>query len=217
MDDLFDGNLFDSDLFQLDDNIYEEAYDIFYKYKFGDLIIYDINKNNIDIIYKNEESDLIDKKLLGIIIKQNDDKDSTIDIMLKSFLTSDGIILPSIYYDKPKNIIPYIYLLFNRYCNKFKRISNINIDIFNFYIPYIVQLDYIYKNIDTFFEILNNIYDDEKLTEFKTRFYNHGIICQHKNKYYQWLPNKDVGRTIHNLDILKPYEFLPFFTLKFNN
>ena len=88
-------------------------------------------------MYKQRQEKDLYNKVIGIIIKQNDDNELTIDIMLKNFLTTNGIIIPYTYMDKPKNMIPYIYLLFNRYCNKLKRLSNINIDIFNFYIPYI--------------------------------------------------------------------------------
>lgn len=208
-------NLFDDEVFQ---DIYDESVELSFgdllKYNFGDLLVYNKNKHCLDIMYKQRQEKDLYNKVIGIIIKQNDDNELTIDIMLKNFLTTNGIIIPYTYMDKPKNMIPYIYLLFNRYCNKLKRLSNINIDIFNFYIPYIAQLDYIFKNIDILYDVFEKTWDNERLEDFKTRLYDHGVICQHKGKYYQWIPVNNLERQINHLDILKPYEFLPMFTLK---
>lgn len=209
--------LFDDDLLtslNIDD-VFTDIYDNSIKYKFGDLLIFDKEENVISLFYKNFYNKKIKNYIvLGIIIKENDD--STIDLMLKNFLTANSIIIPINTHNYLNNMYNYIYQLFERYCNKFKRLSGINSNIFKFYIPTISQLDYIFKNDEILYKILETIWDTDKLKDFKTRLYNHGIICQYKNKLYQWLPIKDKKRQINNLDILTPYEFLPFFTITYN-
>lgn len=183
------------------------------KYKFGDILVYNLEKQCIDIISGERLNKELDKKIIGIVIKQNDDL--TIDLMMKNFLTSDGIRIPMEYIAKLSNMYAYIYQIFNRYCNKFKRISDINIDIFNYNIPSIAQMDYIYKNFNILTNIFQKIWDEERYNNFINRFYKHGIICLHKKKYYQWLPKETEKRKINNIDIYNLYEFLPVFTLQY--
>ena len=209
--DLFN-NLFEDDIFQdiIDETLEDSIIDI-YKLSFGDLLIYNKNKNCLDTLSKQRLDKEKDLKIYGIIIKENND--TTIDLTMKNFLTKNSIIIPYDYVNKHKNMMPYIYLLFNRYCNKLKRLLNIN--IFNYYIPYIAQLDYIFQNKECFESILQKIWNAEKYDNYIKRFYNNGIICQHKGTYYQWKPIDNYNRKILHLDILTPYEFLPFFTLTY--
>ena len=206
--------LFDDEFYDLLDESYDTTIYDKLKAKFGDIIIYNIEKQNIDIISGFRCNKENDKKTLGIIIKQNDDM--TIDIMMKNYLTTKNIIIPIEYYNKPNNMAAYIYQLFNRYCNKFKRISNINIDIFNYYIPNIAQMDYIFKNILQLQNILEKCWNEERKNDFITRLFKYGVICQYKNKLYQWIPISNKERKIYNLECFKPYELLPMFTLKYD-
>lgn len=205
--------IFNDEFYELiEESIDTEIYNDI-KYKFGDILIYNLEKQNIDIISGERLNKELDKKIIGIVIKQNDDL--TIDLMMKNFLTSDGIHIPIEYIAKPSNMYAYIYQIFNRYCNKFKRISDINIDIFNYNIPSIAQMDYIYKNFDILTNIFQKIWDEDRYNNFINRFYKHGIICLHKNKYYQWLPKETEKRKINNIDIYHSYEFLPVFSLQY--
>jgi len=82
----------------------------------------------------------------------------------------------------------------------------------NFYIPNIIQLDYMWKNFNIIKKSLESISDENKIINFLTRIKEHGLIATYKNKYYQWLPT-DNKRIINNLTICQPYEILPMFTV----
>ena len=190
-------------------SIEQECYD----FKIGDLLFYNTEKDKIVIEYNNFYDFNNDtNKIYGIVIKKHHDK--TCDITLKNFLSANSIIIPYEYYTKNVyNYIAYIKQLFERYISKFK--SHINIDIFNFYIPNIAQLDYLLKNIDKFLNVIEKIHGKEKRDDFYERFYTHGLIAQYKNKYYHWIVQENGVRKINNLDVGTPYEILPFFTVKF--
>lgn len=206
--------LFDDEFYDLLDESYDTTIYDNLKATFGDILIYNTKKQNIDIISRLRCNKEDDKRTLGIIIKENDDM--TIDIMMKNYLTTESIIIPIEYYNKPNNIAAFVYQLFNRYCNKFKRISNINIDMFNFYIPNIAQMDYILQNILQLENILESCWNTDRKEDFIKRLFTNGVICQYKNKLYQWLPVSNKERKIYNLECFKHYELLPLFTLKYD-
>ncbi len=110
----------------------------------------------------------------------------------------------------------YLCEQFNRYCSKYKRISELDLSALNFYIPNIAQLDYINKNINTLSELLVNIWSEKRRDEFMNRLYNNGLLSTYKGKYYQWLPSLNNKRQINNFDINHGYELLPMFTVRIN-
>ena len=99
--------MFDDEFYDLLDESYDTTIYDNLKATFGDILIYNTKKQNIDIISGLRCNKEDDKRTLGIIIKENDDM--TIDIMMKNYLTTESIIIPIEYYNKPNNIAAFVY------------------------------------------------------------------------------------------------------------
>lgn len=196
-------------------DIYDDLYDYYIPNKFGDLLIYDNINNRFNTLPMQRCGKENDKSIIGIIVQEN--KDMSLDVITKNYLTSSKIIIPYSYYNKTQqNMSAYLCEQFNRYCSKYKRISELNISTLKFYIPNIAQLDYINKNINTLSDLLVNIWSEERKNDFINRLYNNGLLSTYKGKYYQWLPSLNNKRQINNFDIYHGYEILPMFTVKIN-
>lgn len=195
---------------------YDDIFDNYYiPNKFGDLLIYNNKNNRFNTLPMQRCGKENDKTIIGIIVNEN--KDMSLDVITKNYLTSSKIIIPYSYYNKTQqNMSAYLCEQFNRYCSKYKRISELDLSALNFYIPNIAQLDYINKNINTLSELLVNIWSEKRRDEFINRLYNNGLLSTYKGKYYQWLPSLNNKRQINNFDIYHGYELLPMFTVKIN-
>lgn len=183
------------------------------KPKLGDLIVYNYNTQQFDTLSKERCGLENDKAILGIVVNVNDDM--TIDILMKTFLTSERLCIPLKYANKVSCIPAYLKDLFDRYCNKYKRESTINLDSIQYKVPQIALLDYVYKNIHVILSVIESIWGKERADQFINRLYSFGILSQHKGKFYKWLPVIGEKRQILNLDVLNCIEFLPMFTLQY--
>lgn len=140
----------------------------------------------------------------------------TIDVLMKTFLTSARICVPLKYSNQLSCIPAFLKDLFDRYCNKYKRTSVIDIKDINYKVPQIALLDYVYKNMQVLLDVIKTIWGEERAEQFTNRLYKFGIFSQHKGKFYKWLPVTGEKRQIENFEALSCIEFLPVFTLQYN-
>lgn len=181
--------------------------------RFGNILIYNPQDSKFRIVSNIEHVD--HDSIIGIVVKDIININE-IDIVLKNYLTTNGIPVPMGYIGKEKFIPTYLKDLFDRYLSKYVRTSTIDLSQFKMHIPIIQQLDYINENIDGFKESLLDIWDEDKVSWFFERMYTHGILATYKNKYYQWLPVKGQKRQINNLQPGLCYELLPIFRYRFD-
>lgn len=140
----------------------------------------------------------------------------TMDVLMKTFLTQEHTRIP-LKYAKQMSCAPaYLKDLFDRYCNKYKRTSVIDISSINYKVPQIALLDYVYKNFQILLDVIQSIWGEERAQQFTYRLYTFGLFSQHKGKFYKWLPVVGEKRQIQNFSVLDGVEFLPMFTLKYN-
>lgn len=195
---------------ELQDVDYTDLYNSVYKSRFGDVLIYNNEYNSFNVQHI-DDTGLEDRtNAIGIVVKEFTEQ-NYYDIILRNYLTANGIIVPWSYNDKQRFIPTYLMDLFKRYSSKFIRESKLDISNIKFMVPEIAMLDYIDQNITAFRDSFTNIWGEERSDYFFERFYNNGIFSIHKNKYYQWKPEYGKKRTIHNLTHGKSYEFLPAF------
>lgn len=177
--------------------------------KFGNVIIYNNKKQIYEPIsfvrQMNNESNVI-----GIVVKHFSEINQA-DIILKNYLSTNGISAPGSYIGKEKHIPFYLKDLFNRYMSKYIKSSLLDISQFKFNIPEIQQLDYILDRLNIFKSTFIDIWGDERTENFFERFYKHGILSCYKQKYYQWLPLENGKREINNLTYGQCYELWPIF------
>lgn len=182
-------------------------------FRFGDILIYNPEDSKFRVLsniqHVNNES------IIGIVVKDLLDVNET-DIVLKNYLTTNGVAVPVEYKGKEKYIPAYLKDMFNRYLSKYVRTSEIDISQFKMTIPSIQQLDYLYENIAKFQTALTDIWGEKRAQSFLERMYEHGILATHKNKYYQWLPALGKKRVINNLESNMCYELLPVFRYRFD-
>lgn len=155
-----------------------------------------------------------DKAIVGIVVQVNDDM--TMDVLMKNYLTTEPLLIPYRYVQNPSFIPAYLKDMFDRYCNKYQRTSVIDLSSFRYKIPQIALLDFVNKNLYTLLDIIKTIWGDDRHDQFIERLYKHGLLSQHKGKYYRWIPKINEKRKIENLLGLTRIEFLPVFTLKYN-
>lgn len=155
-----------------------------------------------------------DKAIVGIVIQVNDDM--TMDVLMKNYLTTESLLIPYRYVQNPNFIPAYLKDMFDRYCNKYQRTSVIDLSSFKYKIPQIALLDFVNKNLYTLLDIIKTIWGNDRHDQFIERLYEHGLLSQHKGKYYRWIPKVNEKRKIENLLGLTRIEFLPVFTLKYN-
>lgn len=184
------------------------------KPKFGDLVIFNYSNQNFDIIPKDRCGKEDDKAIVGIVVKVNNDM--TVDVLMKNYLTSESLLIPYRYMEKPTFISAYLKDMFDRYCNKYQRISVIDLTTFKYQVPQIALLDFVNKNLTTLVDVIKNIWGEERSIQFTERLYKSGLFSIHKGKYYRWLPVINSKRKIENILALTRVEFLPVFTLQYN-
>lgn len=180
---------------------------------FGDILIYDVTNQEYKVLSKIEHIK-DESNVIGIVVKDLININET-DIILKNYLTTNGIPVPMEYIGKEKFIPAYLKDLFDRYVSKYVRTSIIDLRKFKLSVPNIQQLDYINENIEEFELMMIQIWGKEKTSQFFNRLYDHGVFSTYKNKYYQWLPVKNGKRIINNLTPGMCYEFLPIFRYQF--
>lgn len=149
---------------------------------------------------------------IGLVISEQ--TNLQIDCILKSFITDEPIKIPYMYINKQSCIPAYLKDLFDRYCNKYKRISEIDISLLNLQVPSIAILDYMLKSFNVLKENMILIQGEEKTLQFFKRIYKNGIFAMHKNRYYKWLPKENLTREIKNLEVLTSIELMPIFTIE---
>ena len=140
----------------------------------------------------------------------------TMDVLMKTFLTSERVCVPLKYARQLSCIPAYLKDLFDRYCNKYKRTSVIDISDIIYKVPQIALLDYVYKNMQVLLDVIQAIWGEERAQQFTNRLYGFGVFSQHKGKFYRWLPVPGEKRKIENFGVLSRIEFLPVFTLQYN-
>lgn len=182
--------------------------------QFGDCILYNKHKQSIyirkyiDICKEQEES------VIGIVISANND---IIDCVMKNFLTTESQILPYIYKLRNDNTgaSAHFKQLFDRYIQKYQRITNMEfIKSISYYIPNVIQLDYIQQNFEAFTNTIRNIYDEDKVIGF-TNVWKNGILTTYNNKLYIW-KHTEYKREIAHIINNPSCNFLPCFTIKYS-
>ena len=83
---------FDDEFYSLFEDI--EDVDVFEKIKptLGDLIVYNYKTQQLDTLNKKRCGIENDKAILGIVVNVNDDM--TMDVLMKTFLTSERVCVP---------------------------------------------------------------------------------------------------------------------------
>lgn len=155
-----------------------------------------------------------DKAIVGIVVQVNDDM--TMDVLMKNYLTTESLLIPYRYVKSPSFIPAYLKDMFDRYCNKYQRTSVIDLSSFRYKVPQIALLDFVDKNLHTLLDVIKTIWGEYREELFLGRLYEHGLLSQHKGKYYRWIPKLNKKRKIENLLALTRIEFLPVFTLQYN-
>ena len=184
------------------------------KPKFGDLVVFNYSNQNFDIIPKDRCGKEDDKAIVGIVVQVNNDM--TVDVLMKNYLTSESLLIPYRYMQKPTFISAYLKDMFDRYCNKYQRTSVIDLTIFKYQVPQIALLDFVNKNLTTLVDVIKTIWGEERSIQFTERLYKNGLFSIHKGRYYRWLPVINSKRKIENILALTRVEFLPVFTLQYN-
>lgn len=195
-------------LYEDDDD--DSDYIIHREIKIGSIMQYDNNMFRTAI-----GTSSLDKNLsIGLVISEQ--TNLQIDCILKTFITDEPIKIPYMYMNKQSCIPAYLKDLFDRYCNKYKRVSEIDISLLNLQVPSIAILDYMLKSFKTLKENMILIQGEEKTLQFFKRIYKNGIFATHKNRYYKWLPKENLTREIKNLEALTSIELMPIFTIEHN-
>ena len=190
---------------------YTDIYNSCYKANIGDALAYNRLTNHLYVGAFYEEN-IGEVDPIGIIIKEHTSI-STYDIVLRSYLTSSGIVVPYQYHDKEKYIPTYLMDLFKRYLSRYIREMSFDMTNAQFFVPDIAILDYIEFNIYDFKSAYKRMWGEERTESFFERMYTNGIFSIYKNKYYQWLPVEGKKRVINNLTYGQRYEFLPVFRI----
>lgn len=180
--------------------------------QFGDLITYNSNTKQFEVISSLYCRKDIEHVTIGVIINQNED--DSLDVLLKNYITSIPERVPLTYITKQKHIGIYLKNMFERYITKYVRLSNIDINDLNFYIPNIQLLDRVYDNLNNLKDVFEKLFTEEQYKTFFDRLYSNGVLSTYKGKYYQWLPVMNNKREINNLMAGNVYEFLPIFNIK---
>ena len=130
------------------------------KPKFGDLVVFNYSNQNFDIIPKDRCGKEDDKAIVGIVVQVNNDM--TVDVLMKNYLTSESLLIPYRYMEKPTFISAYLKDMFDRYCNKYQRTSVIDLTTFKYQVPQIALLDFVNKNLTTLVDVIKTRWSEEK-------------------------------------------------------
>ena len=118
----------------------------------GDLVVYNYETEQFDTLSKERCGIENDKAIIGIVVNVNEDM--TMDVLMKTFLTQEHTRIP-LKYAKQMSCAPaYLKDLFDRYCNKYKRTSVIDISNIKYKVPQIALLDYVYKNFQILLDVI---------------------------------------------------------------